>query len=382
MALAGTRHTATGRMESLNHLILAVIISAAALTSGVVGQAAISSEVGPKAAPHPLGVMKAAPGPSGVKAAPGPAGLLPANQDALYAQILTEVNWLLDDSARFWLEHGLDEEYGGFKGTTNRQGNASKPFEKGLVAQSRYLWSFARLRETGQLGPEADPVMEDLYTFLVDHFLNDSNSLFWMRVGRNGSRLTLDLGPGFKENVADEEANIRDAGSKQWLYGQAFAIHALAAYARVTNNSEAADIAMSAFRYLDDHFHDKQYGGFDQRKDDGLYIDFYGNTKPSGELGNVEKVVNAHLQYLPAYTELYRTTKDADVAARLYELMDIFATSCQLPICCPVFTPSTGPPSQTRRTMPHLVPRVIVGHELETAEYLSRRGGPQGEPLL
>lgn len=34
-----------------------------------------------------------------------------------------------------------------------------------------------------------------------------------MRVGRNGSRLTLDLGPGFKENTVDEEANIRDAGS-------------------------------------------------------------------------------------------------------------------------------------------------------------------------
>lgn len=80
------------------------------------------------------------------------------------------------------------------------------------------------------------------------------------------------------------------AGSKQWLYGQAFAIHALAAYARVANDSEAADIAMNAFRYLDDNFHDKQYGGFDQRRDDGLYIDFYGNTKPSGELGRVEKV--------------------------------------------------------------------------------------------
>lgn len=34
-----------------------------------------------------------------------------------------------------------------------------------------------------------------------------------MRAGRNGSRLTLDLGPGFKADAEDGEANIRDAGS-------------------------------------------------------------------------------------------------------------------------------------------------------------------------
>lgn len=76
------------------------------------------------------------------------------------------------------MEHGLDDEYGGFKGTVSRDGEAVKPFEKGLIGQSRFLWSFATLRETGELGPEADPLMEDLYTFLVEHFLNDSDSLF------------------------------------------------------------------------------------------------------------------------------------------------------------------------------------------------------------
>lgn len=81
-----------------------------------------------------------------------------------------------------------------------------------------------------------------------------------------------------------------NAGSQQWLYGQGFAILALSTYARLTGRAEPRAVALQTFEAVDSLFHDSTYGGFNQRKDQGLYIDLPGNKRPSGELGQVAKV--------------------------------------------------------------------------------------------
>lgn len=96
----------------------------------------------------------------------------------MYAEILEDTDWLLKNSADFWKKHGLDKKYGGFKGTVGREGDAVAPLSKGLIAETRYLWSLATLKEHGVVGAEVDPLMESLYTFIVSNFLNTSNSLF------------------------------------------------------------------------------------------------------------------------------------------------------------------------------------------------------------
>lgn len=73
------------------------------------------------------------------------------------------------------------------------------------------------------------------------------------------------------------------------------------------------------------------------------------------------QVVNAHLQYLPAYTELYKTTKDPDVAARLYELMDIFATKLPAPGYVAQFYTLNWTALTNKTDNATIIPRVIVG---------------------
>lgn len=96
----------------------------------------------------------------------------------MYAEILEDTDWLLKNSADFWKKHGLDKQYGGFKGTVAREGESVAPFSKGLIAETRYLWSLATLKEHGVVGAEVDPLMDSLYTFIVGNFLNTSNNLF------------------------------------------------------------------------------------------------------------------------------------------------------------------------------------------------------------
>eukprot|EP00884_Botryococcus_braunii_P017496 jgi/Botrbrau1/442/Bobra.110_2s0091.2 len=287
------------------------------------------------------------------------------NLTDVFSSILSDTDWLLINSATFWIKHGLDEQYGGFKGTVARDGKSIAPYEKGLISQSRYLWSLATLREHNEVGPEVDPLMASLYDFIVGNFLNTSNHLFYMRVAQDGSRLA-------ETHNDDEEANIQSAGSQQWLYGQAFAIHALSTYARVANRTEAYDVAMRTFDAVDSRFHDSLHGGFNQKGDEGLYIDLPGNKKPSGELGLVQKTLNAHLQFVPAYTELYKTTKDPDVANRLYELINIIATKLPAADGSMASFYTRNWTALYNRTDTGAVPQVVipVGLQLETTEYI------------
>jgi cellobiose epimerase len=135
-------------------------------------------------------------------------------------------------------------------------------------------------------------------------------------------------------------------GKKQ-LFAESYALFALATYGRVFNVAEATQLALQRFVSIDVR-HDAQFGGYDQTGDPGF-------LSPGAE-----KDTNTHLHLLEAFTALYEASGDARVAARLSELVDLFATTLR--------QPSGYIPAEYRRNWaPFGTPSVSYGHDLETS---------------
>jgi len=52
---------------------------------------------------------------------------------------------LLHGILQFWIDHGIDRQYGGAFGWLDRQGNPIPPGTKSVAQQGRLLWTFAEV---------------------------------------------------------------------------------------------------------------------------------------------------------------------------------------------------------------------------------------------
>lgn len=234
----------------------------------------------------------------------------------------------LDQEARsimhFWLEHGPDEKYGGFHATLDRQGKAIEPWDKGLIQQSRHLWSLSAWYERREQTDRVSGLAHRSFEFLFRQMLDDDGE-FYYKVSREGA-------------VVDK---------KKQIYAESFAIYALSEYARVFSNQKAAQLALNCFRSVDRRTHDKINGGYDQSNDPGWLAT------------GAEKGTNTHIHLLESFTALYRTTGDELVKERLLELVDLVANKIVQPA-------GYAHKEFLKNWQPFAEPLVSYGHDLET----------------
>lgn len=260
-------------------------------------------------------------GAAGTAAAPSAA---PADLPAALAMLES----LAADTVSFWGQHGPDWDQGGFHTALDRAG---KPLfgddvgggDKFIVPAARQLYSFATLaQKAGSLlnssisvGREkALELAEHAYRFLTGSAMWDEQARqFNWQVSRSGSRV-----------VQPEKV----------LYGQAFAILALARYARAANARAAADWAWRVFESVDATRHDAERGGYlegeELRYPRGVGI----GTSPGAERSQ-----NTHLHLMEALTELSAALgaagglaeRQALVDARLGELVGLVASRLYQP---------------------------------------------------
>jgi cellobiose epimerase len=236
------------------------------------------------------------------------------------------MNALAVELIAFWKKNGPDPVHGGFHGFNDRQGRPKEDAAKGLVQQTRHLWTFSNWYERREAKPEIKAVADNVYKFLVDHFLDKDGEYFYS-VSRDGKRAV---------------------DPKKQLYPQSFAIFALSTYGRVFDNKEARERALTCFRSIDKRTHDEESGGYDQSNDPGWLAP------------GAQKDTNTHIHLLEAFTALYRATKDATVRQRLEEMVGVVATK--------LVQPSGYAHKEFYRDFrPHAQPVVSYGHDLETA---------------
>jgi cellobiose epimerase len=241
----------------------------------------------------------------------------------------------------FWKAHGPDTKYGGIHGFLDRRGTPKEDAPKGLIQQSRHLWSYsawyARREKTSEIKATADSI----YAFLNDHFLDRKDGEFFYTVSRDGSKVVE---------------------PKKQLYAESFAIFALATYAQVFGVAEAGKQAMACFQSIDRRTHDSEHLGYDQTNDPGWLAP------------GAQKDTNTHIHLLEAFTQLYRLTQDATVKARLEEMVKVVAT---------LITQSSNYAHKEfyRDWRVHEKPIVSYGHDLETAWLLMDALDALGTPL-
>lgn len=167
-----------------------------------------------------------------------------------------------------------------------------------------------------------------LWTFAHVHRKGFSDGRHdYLRAAQHGYRFLLDHFRDKEHGGYFWKTDLagKPTNHRKLLYGEAFVIYAFVEYYRASGNPEALVEAMNLFDVIQSHTYDSQNGGwFEHHTREWKLI-----SKPeSGAEVEVPglKSANAHLHLMEALAELYQATGDANVRKALEESLRINTT--------------------------------------------------------
>ncbi len=130
---------------------------------------------------------------------------------------------LMNDVIPFWMRHGIDHEYGGFLTSLNEDGQVIDT-DKSVWFQGRGAWMFATLYTTVERRPDWLEISRRTIAFIREH-CRDSAGKLYFTVTREGRPLRM----------------------RRYVYSEAFAAIACAAYAKAAGDGRAAEESVQYF---------------------------------------------------------------------------------------------------------------------------------------
>lgn len=210
----------------------------------------------------------------------------------------------------FWLERGVDREFGGYLTCFDEEGKPDlRDTDKYIVTQTRMIWGMSVFSGDLPGGPHAraDECRRaaDLgVDFLIDSFWDERFGGWRWKVDRSGKAL--------------------DDG--KLVYGQSFALYALAQYSLSTGDPRGLEWAARTFDLLQKHCADSARGGY--------YENLEADWSPSapGFHAGDRKSLDIHMHLMEAFTALYAASRLEAHRRRLEETIELILSRMTDPV--------------------------------------------------
>jgi mannobiose 2-epimerase len=199
----------------------------------------------------------------------------------------------------YWMDNMVDEKQGGFLGAIDHHNIADPDSPKGVVLNSRILWTFSAAYAHDNK-PEYLNIATRAYRYIVDHFIDRKYGGVYWSVDSKGVMLE---------------------GKKQ-IYGLAFSIYGLTEYYKVTKDEVALHLAENLFKQIENYSFDKKNGGYLEAFTQGWKL--IEDMRLSEKDDNEKKTMNTHLHIIEAYANLYTVLPNENLKESIKHLLDIF----------------------------------------------------------
>lgn len=210
-------------------------------------------------------------------------------------ELTTELQSILS----YWSRYTVDDEKGGFYGSVSNSNRPDNTAPKGVVLNSRILWTFSAV-----YGISGDPTHLDLATrafdYIVAHFIDkEYGGVYWS---------------------VDDRGQIHE--DRKQIYGLAFCIYGLSEYYKVTKNETALSHAQQLLANIEQYSFDKEKNGYIE----ALSRDWQPlhDLRLSEKDDNEKKTMNTHLHVIEAYANLYKVWPDPSLREKIINLLEIF----------------------------------------------------------
>lgn len=137
---------------------------------------------------------------------------------------------LLCDVVPFWMEHGLDREFGGIMTGVDRQGRRIDD-DKGVWQQGRFAWTLGFLANHVERRPEWEAAAKGTLEFLRKYCYDPKDGRMYFHVTRRGDPIR----------------------KRRYAFSESFMCIACGEYARLTGSDEYADLARKTYKIYGDH---------------------------------------------------------------------------------------------------------------------------------
>jgi mannobiose 2-epimerase len=197
----------------------------------------------------------------------------------------------------YWLSRSIDNQFGGYLTCFDDKGNPLPDDNKYIVTQARMVWGFSYLgrRFPQERQPEMLAAARQGAEFFMKNFWDTVNGGFVWKTDRGGK--------------------VLDAG--KLVYGETFAIYALAEYYRFSQDSRALELAEKTFDLLQIYASDTLNGGY------------YENLEPDwrrsagGKYAGDRKSLDIHMHAMEAFTGLYAASGKEIHGRKLMEIIEL-----------------------------------------------------------
>ena len=207
----------------------------------------------------------------------------------------------LERILKYWSSDAIDEANGGFLGERDHNNKIVANASKGIILNSRILWSFSAVSNYYQSN-QYFGLCERAYQYLKTNFKdNQFGGVYW-----------------------ELDAFGNPLNTRKQVYAQAFMIYALSEYYIFSNDEDALNWAVELYQLVEKYANDTVYKGYIEAFNrDWSPIE---DMRLSDKDANEAKTMNTHLHVLEAYTNLYKVYKNEGLKEHLTNLIELFLT--------------------------------------------------------